>query len=86
MVDGVLPRQDDLGDGDESVSLLEEGLYDGGQRLRGVEGGVVEQDDGPRLNLGGHPLGNLPRRQVLPVQAVTKCNKGKWATLEEFSE
>ena len=86
MVDGVLPREEDLGDGHEGIPLLEEGLDDGGQSLRGVLGGVVEQDDGPRLDLGGHPPGDLPGLQVLPVQAVTKCNKGKWATPEEFSE
>lgn len=70
MVDGVFSRQDNLGDGHKGVPLLEEGLYDGGQRLRGVEGRVVEQDDGPGLDLGGHPPGNLSRLQVLPVQAV----------------
>ena len=50
MVDGVLPGENDLGDGDKGVALLEEGLDDGGQGLRGVEGGVVEQDNGPGLS------------------------------------
>lgn len=60
MVNGVITGQDDLGDGDEGISLLEQGLDDDGQGLRSVERGVVEQDDGARLDLGGHPLGNLP--------------------------
>ena len=60
MVNGVITGQDDLGDGDEGISLLKQGLDDGGQGLRSVERGVVEQDDGARLDLGGHPPGNLP--------------------------
>ena len=43
-----------------------------------MEGGVVEQDDGAGLDLGGHPLDDLSGGQVLPVQAVTECNKGKF--------
>lgn len=86
VVNGVFPGEDDLRDGDEGVALLKESLDDGGQGLWGVQGGVVEQDDGAGLDLGGHPPDNLPGLQVLPIQAVTKCNKGKWATLEEFSE
>ena len=86
VVDGVLPGENDLGDRDKGVALLEQGLDDGGQGLRGVEGGVVEQNNRTGLYLGGHPPGDLPRLQILPIQAVTKCNKGKWATLEEFSE
>ena len=77
MVDGVLPREEDLGDGHEGIPLLEEGLDDGGQSLRGVLGGVVEQDNGPGLHLGGHPLDDFSSFQILPVQAVTECNKGK---------
>lgn len=78
VVDGVLPGEEDLGDGDEGVALLEKGLDDGGQGLRGVEGGVVEQDDGARLDLGGDAPGDLAGGEVLPVQAVTECNKGKF--------
>lgn len=74
MVDGivgvVLPGQDQLGDGHEGVPLLQQGLQDGGQGLRGVLGGIVEQDDGPGLDLGGHPLGDLAGREVLPVQGI----------------
>ena len=77
VIDGVLPGENDLGNRDEGVALLEEGLDDGGQGLRGVEGGVVKEDDGAGLHLGGHSFDDLPRLQVLPVQAVTECNKGK---------
>ena len=70
VIDGVLPGEDDLGDGHEGVALPEEGLEDGGQGLRRMEGGVMEQDDGAWLDLGGHPLDDLAGGQVLPVQAV----------------
>ena len=56
----------------------EDNLDDGGQGLRGVQGGVVKQDNGAGLDLGGHPPDNLPGLQVLPVQAVTECNIGKF--------
>ena len=78
MVNGVIPGEDELRDGDKGVALLKEGLDDGGQGFGGVQRGVVEQDNGPGLYLGCHPLNNLPGGQVLPVQAVTECNKGKF--------
>lgn len=78
MVDGVLPREDNLGDGDKGVALLKECLNDIGQGLWGVEGGVVEQDDGARLDLGGDAPGNLAGGEVLPVQAVTERNDRKF--------
>ena len=77
MVDGVLSGENDLRDGNKGVALLKQGLDDGGQGLRGVQGGVVKQNDGPWLDFGGYPLGDLPGSQVFPVQAVTECNKGK---------
>ena len=42
MVNGVRPAENDLRDGHEGIALLEEGLDDGGQRLRSVQGGVVK--------------------------------------------
>ena len=51
VVDGVLSGEDNLGNGHKSVPLLEKRLDDGRQGLRGVEGGVVEQDNGPGLHL-----------------------------------
>ncbi len=37
MVDRVRPRQNELGHGDESVAVLDEGLQDGGQGFGGVQ-------------------------------------------------
>ena len=82
VVDGVLlaagPRQDELGDGHKGIALLQKSLDDAGQGLRGVEGGVVEQDDGARLDLGGDAPGNLAGGEVLPVQAVIERNDRKF--------
>ena len=75
MVDGVirvvLSGENELRDGNKGVALLEQSLQNGGQGLGGVKGGVVKQDNGPGLYLGGHPPGDLSGGQVLPVQAVT---------------
>ncbi len=71
MVNGIVPCEDDLRDGDEGIALLKQGLNDAGESLRRVKGGVVKQDNGPGLYLGGHPPGDLSGGQVLPVQAVT---------------
>ena len=62
--------QDKLAHGDDLVPLLEEIFQDGGEGLRGVEGGVVEEDDGAGGDLGGYPLGDGGGVVVLPVQAV----------------
>ena len=81
MVDGVVcaagAGEDELGDGHKGVALLEQGLQNGGQSLGGVEGGIVEEHDGSRLNLAGDPLDNLRGGQILPVQAVTVPNRFK---------
>ena len=77
MVDGIGIGQNELGDGDEGVPILQQGLEDGGQSLRGVEGGVVEEHNGAGLHLGGDPLGDLPGGDVLPVQAVPVPNRFK---------
>ena len=74
MVDGVVgaagPREDQLADGDDVVALLQEVFQNRGEGLGGVEGGVVEEDDGTRPHLGGHPVGDGGSVVVLPVQAV----------------
>ena len=74
MVDGIVAavgsRQDDLGDRNKCVALLEQLFKNAGQGFRGVEGGVVKEHDGSRLDLGSDPLRDLRRRKVLPVQAV----------------
>lgn len=77
MVDGVLAGKQDLGDGHEGVAVLNEGLQNRGQGLRGVQGGIVEQHDRPRLYLFRDPLDNLRSFQVFPVQAVTFRNQFK---------
>ena len=66
-----------MGDGDKGVALLKKRLYDGGQSLWGVQGGVVKQNNGAGLYLGGHPLGDLSGGQIFPVQTVAACSKGK---------
>ena len=60
-----------------SVALLEQGLDDAGQRLRGVEGGVVEEDDGAGLHPGRHPLRDLPGGELFPVQTIPIPNSFK---------
>ena len=69
--------QDKLAHGDDLVPLLEEIFQDGGEGLRGVEGGVVKKSDAARLYFFGDPPGDLVGLQILPVQTVTAGNKGK---------
>ena len=71
VVDGIFSVEQDLGDGEEGIAVLEELFQDGGKRFRSVLGGVVEQHDGAGLHLGGHPLGDLRGGEVLPVQTIT---------------
>ena len=66
----VLALQQDLRDRHHSVAVLRHVVQDGGESLRGVEGGVVEQADGPALYPLRHPLGDFACRDVLPVQTV----------------
>lgn len=70
MVNGVVPRQDQLGDRHEGVPLPDQVFQNAGQRFGRVLGGVVEQHDRPRLDLGGHPLGDVRGGEVLPIQGV----------------
>ena len=70
VVDGVGRVEDELGDGDDGVAVVDEVGEDSGQRLRRVEGGVVEQHDAARLYLGGHPLADGVRVVILPVEGV----------------
>ena len=70
MVDGVGDLQDQLGDGQHGVALVDEMLQNAGQRLRRVERGVVEQHDAARLDLGRHPLAYGVRIVVFPVEGV----------------
>ncbi len=70
VVDGVGLGQDQLGDGYHSVAIVDEAGEDGGQRLRRVQRGVVEQHDAAGLDLGGHTLADGVRVVVLPIQRV----------------
>lgn len=70
MVDGVGLGQDQPGDGHHSVAIVDEAGEDGGQRLRRVQRGVVEQHDAAGLDLGGHTLADGVRVVVLPIQRV----------------
>lgn len=70
VVDGVGRVEDELGDGEDGVAVVDEVGEDSGQRLRRVEGGVVEQHDAARLHLGGHPLADGVRVVILPVEGV----------------
>ena len=81
VVDGIVCAagawQDDLGDGHKGVPLLKQGLDDPGQGLWRVDGRIVEEHDRPRAHPAHHPLGDLVRRDLLPVQAVTIPNSFK---------
>ena len=77
VVDGILPLQNELGDGHHHVPLLYHPLQYPRQGLRGVEGGVVEQHDAPRPHLGRDPPKNGVSVVVLPVQAVPIPHTGK---------
>ena len=83
VVDGVVPRQDQLADGHHGVAVVDEVFQNAGQRLRRVQRRVVEQHDAARLHPGRHPLIDGVRIVVLPVQRVpvgndlkTLCRKG----------
>ena len=75
MVDGIVSLQNHLGDGQEGISLLQEILDDAGEGLRGMLGGVVEQDDGARADFGRDPAGDVGGGEIFPVQTVNTSNK-----------
>ena len=70
VVDGVGRGENELGDGEDGVAVVDEVGEDSGQRLRRVEGGVVEQHDAARLHLGGHPPTDGVRVVILPVEGI----------------
>ena len=74
VVDGVVRAvfagEDQLADGKDVIALLDQILQNSRQGFRGVEGGVVEEDDGPRPHPGGHPVGDGGGVVVLPVQTI----------------
>lgn len=81
VIDGVGGGEEELGDGDYGVAVADEGFQNGGQRLRRVEGSVVEQDDAASAHLSTNPLGDGGRVQVFPVQTITTGNLLKTAIL-----
>ena len=85
MVDGVIPVQNQLGNGDELISLLKQCLDDGRQGFRGVQGGVMEQHNGAGLDLGGDPLGNFSCWKIIPVQAVPAGKRFRPSGAQEIS-
>ena len=59
VVNGVGRVEDELGDGEDGVAVVDEVGEDSGQRLRRVEGGVVEQHDAAGCTL------EVTRRQMV---------------------
>ena len=70
MIDGIGLGEDELADGYHSVAVIDEAGENGGQGLRRVQGGVVEQHDAALLHPAGHPLADGVRVIVFPVQRV----------------
>ena len=90
VVDGevraILPRQDKFAHRYHLIAVLFQPVQNARQGLGGMEGGVVEEDDGA----GGHPVCD-PLRDgggvvVLPVQAVPAGSgcKGLWEKGRSF--
>ena len=74
VVDGVVraagARQDELAHGHDLVACAEQIVQDARQGFGGVQGSVVEEDDGPGPDALRHALGDGGRVVVLPVQTV----------------
>lgn len=77
VVDGIVPGEDQLGDGHKGIALLGELLQNGGQGLGSVESRIVKEHDRPRPYLAGHPLGDLFGGDFLPVQTIPIPNSFK---------
>ena len=70
VVDGVVPRQDQLTDGQHGVAVVDEIFQNTRQRLRCVECRVMEQHNAARLHPGRHPLIDGVGIVVLPVERI----------------
>ena len=77
MVDGIVPRQDQLTDGQHGVALVDKILQNSRQCLRRMEGGIVEQNDTAGLHLGGDSLVDGVGVVVLPVEGIPIGNELK---------
>ena len=70
VVDGVGKGKDELRDRDDSIAIVDETGKDGGQGLRRVQRGIVEQHDASGPYLRGDPLIAGVRIVILPVKGV----------------
>ena len=70
MIDGVGGLQDQLGDGNDGVAVVDEIFQNTRQRLRCVECRVVEQHNAAGLHLGGDSLVDGVGVVVLPVEGI----------------
>ena len=77
MVDGIFAPQDDFRDGDKAVALAVQIVEDGGQGLRRVLTGIVEQHDAAALQFPRHPPCDLLRADPLPVETVHVLHRSK---------
>ena len=77
MVNGVLPFQDDLRNGDKGIAFLKQIFNNTRQCFGSVFRSIVEQHNGTRLDFARHALCYFTRFQIFPIQAVTIPYKGK---------
>lgn len=77
VVDGIVFGIDQLPDGHHGVAVLVHVFQDGGQGFGGMEGGVVEQDDAPGLQMLCDTLEDGVGVVILPVQTIPAGNRVK---------
>ena len=70
VVDDVVSGETQLRDGNKGIAFLDQAFNDGGEGLRRVLGGIVEEDNGAWLDLGGDTAADLRGREVFPIQTV----------------
>lgn len=77
MVDSVGLGEDELADGHHGVAVVDETGEDGGQGLRRVQRGVVEQNDAALPHPAGHPLADGIRVVNELKSRVRRSTSGK---------
>lgn len=77
MVHDVITVQNQLRNGEDGVTFFDKIFQNGGQGLRGVEGGIVEQHDAPRSDSCGDSGVDGVGIIVFPIQTVPKRNRVK---------
>lgn len=70
VVDGVGRVEDELGDGEDGVAVVDEVGEDSGQRLRRMEGRVVKQHNAAGRHMLRYPAKDGVRVIILPVQTI----------------